>query len=160
MNPCSEFVDRLARAAERSAVDTIDPVLAAHLQTCDSCRAALEDQRQIRTMLATRPVLTASPALRVRVREALERERTLTGIIDFRRWTWRLVPVAAAIALLTVFGVRGTSGGSSTEVSELGDLPVSAALYASDVSDTSVLTLMLRAGADERLGSYLEPTSR
>jgi predicted anti-sigma-YlaC factor YlaD len=161
MTPCSDFADRLARAADLSAAEAIDPALAAHLQTCESCRAALDDQRRIRVMLTSRPALAASPALRVRVREALEQERTWTGVIDFRRWTWRLVPVAAAVALLTVFGVQATTGGStSTDVSELGDLPVSAVLYAGDVSDSSALTLMLRAHADERLASYLEPAVR
>jgi predicted anti-sigma-YlaC factor YlaD len=166
MSPCSEFADRLARAAEIAASDAtdtdadIDPALAAHLQTCDRCRAALEDQRQVRAMLAARPALTASPAMRVRIRVAVERERGLIGGIDFRRWTWRLVPIAAAILLLTVFGVPQPTGETTTEISESSDLPVSAVLYASDVSDASALTLMLRANADERLGNYVEPAIR
>ena len=107
-----------------------------------------------------RPAVPASPAFRVRVREAVERERTWTGLIDFRRWTWRLVPVAAAIVLITIFGIQSSTGGTSTETAELSDLPVSAVLYASDVSDASALTLMLRAHADDRLASYMEPAVR
>lgn len=158
--PCADFADRLVRAADTPDLEAIEPALAAHLQRCDSCRAALEEQRQIRAMLAARPAMAASPALRVRVRDAVARERTWTGVIDFRRWTWRLVPVAAAVALLTIFGIQSTTGGTATETAELGDLPVSAVLYASDVSDASALTLMLRAHADERLASYMEPAVR
>lgn len=157
--PCADFADRLVRAAETPDLEAIEPALAAHLQRCDSCRAALEEQRQIRTMLAARPAMAASPALRVRVREAVERERTWTAVIDFRRWTWRLVPVAAAVVLLTIVGIQST-GGTASETAELDDLPVSAVLYASDVSDASALTLMLRADADERLASYMEPAVR
>ena len=157
--PCADFADRLVRAAETPDLEAIEPALAAHLQRCDSCRAALEEQRQIRTMLAARPAMAASPALRVRVREAVERERTWTAVIDFRRWTWRLVPVAAAVVLLTIVRIQST-GGTANETAELDDLPVSAVLYASDVSDASALTLMLRADADERLASYMEPAVR
>ena len=157
---CSDFRDRVVHAVDLSSNDEIEPALAAHLLRCDSCRAALEEQRQIRAMLAARPAMAASPALRVRVREAVARERTWTGAIDFRRWTWRLVPVAAAVALLTLFGIQSTTGGTATETAELGDLPVSAVLYAGDVSDASALTLMLRAHADERLASYMEPAVR
>lgn len=157
---CAEFVDRLTRAAELPSDDGIDQALARHLQTCAACRGALDDQRQIRALLTARPVLEASPAFRVRVREAIDRERTVTGVIDFRRWTWRLVPIAAAVALATALGVPQMSTGSSSETSGLEDLPVSAVLYANDVSDTSALTLMLRANADGPLASYVEPTAR
>jgi hypothetical protein len=159
MATCPGFDDQLVRAAEVAAAE-IDPAFAAHLSTCGACRAALDEQRQVRAMLMARPALAASPALRVRVRDAIERERTWTGVIDFRRWTWRLVPVTAAVALLTWFGIQSTAGGSSTETAEPGDLPVSAVLYAADVSDASALTLVLRAHADERLASYLEPAGR
>jgi hypothetical protein len=159
MNACPEFVERLARAAEMPPGGAVEPALSAHLETCAGCRAALEAQRQIRSMLQARPVLAASPALRVRVREAIERDQPLFAGVDFRRWTWRLVPVAAAMALATALGVTG-AGGGAPDTAEAGALPVSASLYTSDVSAASALSLMLRADADASLDAYVTPESR
>jgi predicted anti-sigma-YlaC factor YlaD len=158
-NPCPGFDERLALAAELDE-QTLDPSLAAHLAACPDCRAALAAQRGVRAMLLARPPLTASPALRVRVREAIEREQSWTSVIDFRRWTWRLFPVAAAIALATAFGAWQLTPDANGTAAPLGDLTASAALYTSDVPDSSVLSLMLRAQPDAQLASYLESSPR
>jgi hypothetical protein len=159
MNACPEFVDRLARAAELAPPGAIDPVLAAHLESCAGCRAALDVQRQVRSLLQSRPALAASPALRVRVREAIDREPSLIAGIDFRRWTWRLVPIAAAVALTTAIGVT-RAGDAVPDPAATSDLPVSASLYTPDVSAASALSLILRADVDERLDAYVTPESR
>jgi hypothetical protein len=151
--PCSGFDERLARAAELEELDT---ALAAHLAACEGCRAALAEQREVRAMLLARPPLAASPALRVRVREAIEGEHSWTNVIDFRRWTWRLLPIAAAVALVTAVGAWQLTPGATGTTGELGDLTAAAALYSSDVPDTSVLSLMLRAQPDAPLATYLE----
>ena len=159
MNSCPAYIEQLARAAEVPPGEPVESSVAEHLETCAGCRAALEAQRAVRTMLMARPALAASPAMRVRVREAVERERGLIGGVDFRRWTWRLVPIAAALALVTALGVTRADTDTST-ATELSDLPVSAALYASDVSDTSALSLLLRADADAQLAAYVTAESR
>jgi hypothetical protein len=159
MNACPEFVDRLAPAAELAPPGAIDPVLAAHLESCAGCRAALDVQRQVRSLLQSRPALAASPALRVRVREAIERDQSLIAGVDFRRWTWRLVPIAAAVALATVIGVTG-AGNGLPDTAETSDLPVSASLYTPDVSAASALSLILHADVDDRLDAYVTPESR
>ena len=160
MNPCPEFVDRLARAAEVETDAVGDAELGRHLQACAACRGALEAQRHIRAMLAARPAVTASPEFRVRVREAVERERAWPAGIDFRRWTWRLVPIAAAAVLATWFGIAGVSNGAARDADTFGQLPVAAALYTEEVSESSMLSLMLRARADEQLGAYYESSAR
>jgi hypothetical protein len=92
----------------------------------------------------------------VRVREAIEREQSWTNVIDFRRWTWRLFPIAAAVALVTALGAWQLTPGATGTTGQLDDLTAAAALYTSDVPDTSVLSLMLRAQPDAQLATYLE----
>lgn len=155
MNPCPDYIEQLARAAELEE-HALDAALAAHLAACAHCRAALAEQREVRALLLARPPLAASPALRVRVREAIEREQPWTDVIDFRRWTWRLFPIAAAVAIVTALGAWQLTPGATGTAGDVGDLTAAAALYTSDVPDTSVLSLMLRAQPDAQLATYLE----
>ena len=111
-------------------------------------------------MLASRPPLEASPAFRVRVRELIEEEqaRSLVTLLDFRRWTWRLAPVAAALAIAATVGVTRTAVTEDPALmtETAAELPVSAAWYSTNVSDSSLLSLMLQANADDRLGTFSE----
>lgn len=158
-DPCSDFVALLVHAADDSLPDLAERArLDRHLETCAACRQAHADQRASRAWLARRLPVEASPALRARVRAAIDRETPATTGIDFRRWTWRLAPLAAACALAAVWGVART--GAATELADASLLPVSAALFSEDASDTSILSLMLRASADDALADYWKETSR
>lgn len=91
--------------------------LEAHLETCDSCRAALARLRGLRAVLTAADAGYAAPAaLRSRVEQALERQRRLapagprTGLATLRpaAWGWAaaggtLATVAASFIL--VFGL-------------------------------------------------------
>ena len=106
---CQEFESRLVRAAD-GALDAGDQIaLDAHLHVCGACRAALADQRAVRQALAARPTLRAQPDFASRVAAAIEADRSWLDRLDFRAWTWRLVPVAAALSFVTWMVVRGAA---------------------------------------------------
>lgn len=153
---CREFESLLARAAD-DALDAGDrTALDAHLRACAACRAALADQRAVREALAARPPLRAQPDFAARVTAAIEADRSWLDRLDFRVWTWRLVPVAAALSLVTWMVIHGAGAtpaqvATATDATIGGDLPVAAALWDSSISDTDVLSLMLRASATDKL---------
>src|SRR3990172_4497440 len=95
-----------------------------------------------------------------RVTALIEADRSWLDWLDFRRWTWRLVPVAAALSLAAWVVVHNADTSQATPSSAAAfdeDLPVAAALWDESVSDTSLLSLMLRASANDRLAdSYKE----
>jgi anti-sigma factor RsiW len=160
-DPCPDFVPLVVHAADDSLSDATERArLDRHLATCAACRMALGSQRESRAWLTGRLPVQASPALRARVRLAIDQEQETFAVagIDFRRWTWRLVPIAAACALAAVWGVART--GVGTEPADSPSLPVSAALFSEEASDTSILSLMLRASADDALADYWKETSR
>jgi len=151
---CPDFESLLARSAD-GALDAHDEAtLASHLATCAGCRGALADQRAVREALAARPLAYARPDFARRVAQAIDADRSWLDRLDFRAWTWRLAPVAAALSLATWLVVQNTAASlspSATDTSGDSDLPVAAALWDESVSDTSMLSLMLRAGANDRL---------
>lgn len=162
---CDAFESLLARAAEAPDAwplsDGDRARLAAHLAACAGCREALEAQASVRALLASRPPVMASASFRARVRQAVEAEArpALADLIDFRRWTWRLVPVAAVMVIAATLGLVQTT--ASFETASAGEtmtesaaaLPVSAALYSTNVTDENLLGLMLGASADDTLGA-------
>jgi hypothetical protein len=96
---------------------------------------------------------------------------------DFRRWTWRLAPVAtaAAVAMGLVVGrtdvsyaggvttdltVEGT-GGEATGAGTAGaDVTVAAAIVSDELSGDDVLGLLLTAEADAPIADALEELSQ
>jgi mycothiol system anti-sigma-R factor len=77
--------------------------LSEHLESCEACRReARAEERLRRAVKRALPVAPAPAALRGRVRAALEAEdaeRQEARAGGLRRWTLRLVPAAAMIAL-------------------------------------------------------------
>lgn len=165
---CAVVEDLLVRAAEGTLAPADDARLNAHLETCASCRAALADQRAMRALLQAHPVEGARLGFDTRVMAAIRAEAEAEGrsanwldSLDFRRWTWRLVPVAAALALaLPMVSQTDTTTaptGDDTTVTastSTDDLPVSSALWSESVSGSSLLSLMLTANADDALSTH------
>jgi anti-sigma factor RsiW len=153
---CSRFESLLARAADHTLDASGRAELERHLSNCPSCRMALDDQRAAIAVLRARPPLQAHPSFSAAVMARIESESSWLDALDFRRWTWRLAPAAGALLAATWMFVAQTPSGSetadrATATAFAPDLPVSAALWQDSVSDTSVLSLMLRASADDPL---------
>ena len=160
---CAAFTSLLVRVADGTASVQEQSRLHAHMATCASCAAALDDQRGVHAWLRSQPVTGASLGFDTRVMasiraEAEGRARGWLDSLDFRRWTWRLVPVAAALVLAAV-SVTGPDTGSQLETAPTVNTttdtwPVSSALWSDTVSESSLLSLMLSANADDTLATY------
>ena len=159
---CAAVEALLVRAAEGISTPDDDVRLNAHLKDCASCRAALADQRAMRELLQSYPVEGARLGFDTRVMAAIRAEKTSwLDNLDFRRWTWRLAPVAAALAI-AVIAVSQTDTSSELTVEETAvvasnntdDLPVSSALWSESVSGSALLSLMLTANADDTLATH------
>jgi anti-sigma factor RsiW len=115
-NDVAKFIAR--RADDPESLDaqtraTVD----AHLGECIACRAALETQRAVSAWLRMRPVDRLSPDFASRLAARLDDASGWFGVADWRTWTLRLAPVAAALALATYLGV-GVSTQNPTTVEE------------------------------------------
>lgn len=156
---CDDLIPVLVRAAEGS----LDARLEAHLATCPSCAQALADQtamRQALTKLAAEPVNTFVGS---RVMANLRSERPVTTwleSLDWRRWTWRLVPVAAVLAIAV--GSVATSTTNTTNVTDATNttntMPASSTLVTGEVGGTDLLSLLLNSTADAAVATSTTST--
>ena len=163
---CAAIAPLLVRAAEGDTSLSVgdNARVNVHVEGCPSCRAELADQRAMRGLLQSYPVQGARLGFDARVMAAIRAERegresNWLGGLDFRRWTWRLVPVAAALALASVMVSRtDTNAGLTVDETALAAsadaLPVSSALWSESVSESLLLSLMLTANADDTLSNY------
>jgi hypothetical protein len=145
---CTDIAQLIARLADDDASLAADvrAPLDAHLASCESCRAALETQRNVSAVLRMRPVDRVSPGFAARLAERLDEASGWFGIADWRAWTLRLAPVAAALALATYLGLGGSTSPTTTlEEWTLGvtDSSPASLLLQSDVSAESVMESMI-----------------
>lgn len=164
---CDDLIPALLRAADGTLAELPERERArldAHLATCAACAEALADQRAMRQALGALAdeAVTSHAGVRV-MAELREQARTSGGFswvdaLDWRRWTWRLVPVAAALALAVANVARTDARAVETIATEAVSeaLPVSSVLMTGDVTGDDLLSLLLNAGADQALGATTE----
>ena len=159
---CVDIAPFIARRAD--APETLDAAILedvdAHVAGCASCRALLDEQRAVAGMLRMRPENDVSVRFGAELSARLEDASGWFGIADWRRWTLRLTPVAAALALATYLGLGTTSQAPAsvpaTAPLSVNDWALAAAenpagsaresmLWESGVSAESVLETMLTA---------------
>lgn len=156
---CDELIPLLLRAADEALAEvsaTERARLEAHLALCPSCTEALAGQRAMRgalMALAAEPVTTRVGTRVMATLRATPQAGAFSWVdaLDWRRWTWRLVPVAAALALAAVSVARTDASRGSVAVETAGTMPVSSALVTGEVAGESLLSLLLSAGPDEAL---------
>ena len=136
--PCEEYLPRLVRAADDSlgAGDRAD--LDAHLQTCNACRSALDVQRIACESLVDAFDVEPPLGFSTRVLAHLKSDPQIGWLdrLDFRRWTWRVSPIAAGLGLAAYLLI---ATGESTAASE-------AAAIASDGTDAVALSNVIDSG--------------
>jgi hypothetical protein len=144
---CLQVASLLARRADDAdALDaTLRAAVDAHVAGCRACRVELEAQRDVAAWLRARPSDRLSPQFATRLAARLDDASGWFGLADWRAWTLRLAPVAAALALATYLGF----GASQTAVvsddwstATLDDSNVSV-LLESDVTADAVVETML-----------------
>lgn len=137
--PCDDYVSLLVRAAD----DSLDPDgrarLDEHLPTCEACRAALETQQLAHVMLSDAFEVDPPLGFTTRVVAHIEPRTGWLDRLDFRRWTWRISPVAAGLILvawIVAAGSETTSASASIDVVSATDAGVEAdAVRWSDAGD-------------------------
>ncbi len=149
---CDDLIAALVRAADGSLemLPADDRArIHAHLATCVSCAEALADQismRQALTTLAAEPVTTFVGS---RVIAQLRSEVPATSwleSLDWKRWTWRLVPVAAVLAVAV-----GSVSANSDPTNTTNTMPASSTLVTGEVGGNDLLSLLLNSTADSSL---------
>ncbi len=159
---CDDLIPALVRAADGS-LDVLPADerarLQAHLATCVSCADALADQMSMRQALATLAAEPVDTFVGTRVMANLRGEAPVTTwleSLDWKRWTWRLVPVAAvlAIAVGSVAANTATNATNATDTTDTTDvMPASSALVTGEVGGNDLLTLLLNSTADAALAT-------
>ncbi len=156
-HPCEDLTRTLLHAADGTLSAGERAALDAHLATCPGCAEALAEQqsmRQMLTALAAEPVTTHVGTRVLAQLRAARPDGAAPGwldTLDWRRWTWRLVPVAAALALGVAGVARTTTPAEDTSEVMAVERPVSSALVTGDVAGGDLLSLLLNSNADATL---------
>ena len=154
--------DDVERALMRRASGRLDATgrqrLAAHLDDCPDCRATAADQEDVAAVLSARPAAAPPLAFAARVMARLDRPPTWLEVIDWRRWTVRLAPVAAAFALIAAVGLGPAEAVEPIEFSDLvtdwvgaddAALASFSVLWQDEVTDDTLFEAVLTAGPGE-----------
>ena len=156
--------DDVEHAVARRASGRLDPAgaqrLQAHLDGCPSCRAAVAGQEAVVAVLSARPAAAAPMGFAARVMARLDRPPTWLDVIDWRRWTVRLAPVAAAFAVAAAVGLGPAEAVEPIEFSDLvtdwvgaddaSALPAVSLLWQDEVTDDTLIEAVLTAAPGER----------
>ena len=159
--PCGDYIGLLVRAADDSLDAAGRARLDAHMLTCETCRSAFDSQQTAHVMLAGAFDVDAPLGFTTRVLAHLERDRPWLDRFDFRRWTWRVSPLAAGLVLVAWIVAAGSQTTSASAVIdvvtavEAGTEPA-AVLLSDAVDDTDLVSLMWDA---ETSGSETTATS-
>lgn len=156
---CDDLIPALVRAADGSLGELSaqeQAALRAHLATCVACAESLADQQAMRQSLVTLSEVPQSTYVGTRVMAELRAARpaaTWLDSLDWQRWTWRLVPVAAALAIVVGSVAQTTATEAAVAIDAATGLPASSALVTGEVGGTDLLSLLLNSSADTTLST-------
>ncbi len=140
--------DDAERAVIARAAGRLDPAAArrleAHLDGCPACRGAAAEQDDVAAVLSARPDAAPPLGFATRVMARLDAPPTWLDVIDWRRWTVRLAPVAAALLVVAAVGLRPAEAVEPIEFSDL----VTGWVEVDDAAEPSALSLVWEDGAD------------
>jgi len=105
---CDDARGLIARRADESGENGSDTALDLHVLGCADCRAALEEQREVVAVLRSRPIIAVSATFSQRLAAQLDEASGWFGIADWRTWTIRVAPIAAALALIALLTSSST----------------------------------------------------
>ena len=156
---CDEAGPLLLRRLEGRLEGDEGHPLERHLEQCETCRETLEVQRRVAAVLSSRPVAEAPLGFAGRVMANLEPVPGWLDALNWRVWTFRLAPVAAALIVVAALGFRPTAAAEPMEFSDLvadwvveGDsdaLPAISVFLEDEVSEDALLEAVLTVNYGE-----------
>ena len=130
-----------------------------HLAGCEACRDTLDSQRRVAQILSARPVAETPLGFAGRVMANLDPSPGWLDALNWRVWTFRLAPVAAALMVVAALGFGPTEAAEPLEFSDLvadwvgdedgGTLPAFSVFWQDGVADETLLEALLTASTDE-----------
>jgi anti-sigma factor RsiW len=158
---CEDAGPMIAAAIDDALEPSRRALLDAHIRICPACRRAFVDQRAVRAMLSSEPLVDAPADFLDRVNARIDETAGWFGLTDFRQWTLRIAPAAAALALIGVLGLGPSRWLTSTTpesvrqsaaqsvAAPVNFTPASDADWQRDVTPDALLDAALHASAGE-----------
>src|SRR5262245_23348188 len=137
---CDDARRMIARRADESGGHESSAAVDAHVSACADCRAALDEQREVVAVLRLRPMAAVSATFSHRLAARLDEASGWFGIADWRIWTFRVAPIAAALALVAL--LTSTRTQSSSTITQTA-APITIDEWARSGLDTSSVSSML-----------------
>ncbi|MBI2834891.1 MAG: zf-HC2 domain-containing protein [Acidobacteria bacterium] len=97
---CDRSASLISRHIDGRLTDEERRRLDGHLEHCGGCRDDLIEQHLVADVLRARQAISPPAGFAERLGARLDLESSIFGVADWRRWTWRLAPVAAALFLV------------------------------------------------------------
>ena len=155
---CDEVQEMLAREdGGRLSLDQ-QRGLSTHLVACEECQGVACDQRMVAEILVSRPDAQVSPGFADKVLSALDAPESWVLLADWRRWTLRLAPITAGLALAAVFvpsAMIEASGPQLEQVTQAlalgdreGEPTVTSLFWQPDVDADTLLVAAVTGSAD------------
>jgi hypothetical protein len=161
MLTCDEAIPLLVRAAD----GTLEPHerlrLDRHVRACTPCAQALVEQTEVagllRAMPASEPPARVAHAIALRIAGSSD----WLAVVDWRKWSWRLAPMAATLLLAALSLHTWTSTDIEADtfprmveqltIGESQELePATALFWQTEVERDSLVYAVLTGSADER----------
>lgn len=147
---CERMRPLILRSVDGRLAPDARAALDAHVAACAACRAALADQQAVASLLGELPIDAGPRQFAARVRARVVPRGALVDLVNWRAWTWRLVPVAALLGLLAWLPSSGGSARFDTALDSwaagAGQSPAS--LVISDQTDADELLLVAVEGQE------------
>lgn len=147
---CERMRPLILRSVDGRLTPDARVALDAHVAACAACREALADQQGVASLLGELPIDAGPREFATRVRDRVAPRGALVDLVNWRAWTWRLVPVAALLGLLAWLP---SSGGSASFDAALdswaaGPSQSPASLVISDQTEADELLLVAVEGQE------------
>jgi anti-sigma factor RsiW len=157
--PCDELEPLILRRLDGRLTVEAAQRFERHLERCDECREAFDTQKRVAAILSARPEIETSLGFTRRVMANLETELGCLDLLNWRAWTFRLAPVAAALIMVAALEFESIEATEPLEFSDLvtdwvvaqdGEVsPLVSLLWQEDVATETLLEVVLTAGPVE-----------
>ena len=156
---CEKARAAILRGAESGGRESVSSEVSDHLSSCADCRAAMEDHRLVMRVLTTRRDAPVPLGFATRVVASLESGQGWLDALNWRLWTYRLAPVAAALLLVSILTLAPATSRTPAEFAQLVDawaaddnadaVPMFSVFWQQDVTEDDLLEAVLTADPDE-----------